>query len=56
MSEEITAYAEKRGISGDKILSERYQVSEADLNVVVPENDQEEVVLEMEPEKAHCLK
>ena len=52
VSEEITAYARRRGIGDDSILSERYQIAAADLQVVVPENQKEDIVLSVEPEKA----
>lgn len=52
VNDDISEYAEKRGISKESILTERYQVSEDDLRVIVPENGQGEIVLEVEPEKA----
>lgn len=52
VSGEITAYARRRGIGDDSILSERYQIAAGDLQVVVPENQKEDIVLSVEPEKA----
>ena len=52
VSEEVTAYARRRGIGDDSILSERYQIAAEDLRVVVPEDPKEDIVLSVEPEKA----
>ena len=49
---EIDEYAKRRGISSDSILKVRYQVTEDDLNVVLPEDGQSDIVLKVDPQKA----